>query len=207
MPSTIDGLTVQGNLLVTGTRNPPLSRSEVAQEANAVYPIPWVDFRVWDAITTNLPGTSATDDLGLIGGTFGTNTPSIQTSDLKTAGSTTRYARVQVQLPPEYQAGETVSVRLHAGMLTHVADVSATLDVECYKSDRERGVSADLCATAAQSINSLTLASKTFIITSTSLTPGDVLDIRLTMVVNDAASATAVIGCIGEAAMLFDIQG
>lgn len=184
-----------------------ITRGKFAQEALASYMIPWTAFRVHDAYGTNLPATPSTDDLGLVGGTFGSATPSIQTEDLKAAGATTSYARFSVQLPPEYDAGETVIIRVHAGMLTTIADNAATLDVECYESNSEAGVSADLCATAATSINDLTLADKDFTITATSLVAGDWLDVRLKTVVTDAATGTAVKAIIGKVALCCDIRG
>lgn len=199
---------IQGNLSVYGDRLPSFDRSELTQDNLAVYPIPHVDWRVWDAMQTNLPGTPATDDLGLIGGTFATGVPSIQTGDLKNAGATTRYARCQVQLPPEYVAGETVTLRVNAGMITTVASVSATIDFEVYKSGRGVLVSgSDICATAATSINSVTFGDKSFTITATTLNPGDVLDIRMAIAVNDSGTGTDVIGCAGEVALLLDIKG
>lgn len=201
-------LQVQGNLQVNGSRLPTFSRSEFTQENLAVYPIPWTFFRVWDAMQTNLPGTGASDDLELTSGTWATGVPSIQTGDLKNAGATTRYARCQLQLPPEYVAGETVVIRLHAGMRTTVASSSATVDLEVYKSGREFIVSgSDICATAATTINSLTLADKDFTITSTSLNPGDILDVRLAIAVNDSGTVTAVIGVVGSFELLLDIKG
>jgi hypothetical protein len=153
-----------------------------------------------------LPDAGANDDLGLIGGTFASASPTLQTGDLKSAGATTRYARAQIRLPAEYQAGQTVVLRFHAGMLTTQSDGTATLDVQCYCSDEEAGISADLCATAAQSINSLTLADIDFSITPTSLTAGDLLDVRIAIAISDAAGATAVIGCIGAAKLLCDVR-
>lgn len=202
-----EDLFVQGNLRVGGNATRKWTRSELAQEALAVYPIPWTAWRVWNALHTNLPGTPATDDLGLVGGTFGTNTPSIRTEDLKNAGATNNYARCQLYLPPEYDTGETVVLRFHAGMITTVASATATLDVECYKSDGESGLGSDLCATSALDINSLTLADKDFTITATGLSPGDLLDIRIATAVNDSATGTAVIACIGAASLLLDIRG
>lgn len=184
-----------------------ISRSKLAQTVLASYMIPWTAFRVWNAYNTNLPGTPLTDDLGLVGGTFGTGSPSLQTEDLKAAGATTSYARFSVQLPPEYDEGETVVLRLHAGMLTTVADTSATVDVEVYESDSEAGIGADICATSATSINSLTLADKDFTITATSLSPGDWLDVRLTVTVTDGATGTAVAAIIGSVELLCDIRG
>lgn len=158
-------------------------------------------------VTVALAPTS-TDDLRLVGGTFATGVPSIQTGDLKNAGATTRYARVQVQLPPEYVAGETVSIKVNAGMVTTVASASATIDFEVYKSDRGILISgSDLCATAAQSINSTTFADLTFNITATSLSPGDILDIKMAIAVNDSATVTSVIGCAGSVELLLDIKG
>jgi len=200
-------INVPGVAYLRGGIAPLLARSYLEQDDNKVYPINLTDFRVWDALHTNLPGTAATDDLALVGGTFGTNSPTIQTGDLKAAGATSRYARVMIPMPAEYVAGETVTLRLHAGMKTTVADTTATADVEAYESDREEGISADLCATAAQSINSLTLADKDFTITATNLEPGELLDVRIHLAVNDAASGTAVIGLIGAVELVCDVKG
>lgn len=204
--SRVDGdMRITGDLQVNGTL-PTYSRTWLQQDPNALFAVPWASLRVWDAAATNLPATSASDDLGLYGGTFASATPKISTGDVKAAGCT-RYARFQFQIPAEYDAGASVTLRAHAGMTTTVADTSALLDVECYKSDREAGLGSDLCATAAQSINSLTDADKDFVITPTGLSAGDVLDIRLTIVVVDAATGAAVIADIGALEMLVDIKG
>jgi hypothetical protein len=208
-PVIIPGpLTVQGDLQVNGSFSKPITRSNLTQENLAVYPIPPQAWRVWDALQTNLPGTGASDDLAIIGGTFGAGVPSIQTGDLKNAGATTRYARAQVQLPPEYVAGETVTIRANAGMVTTVASASATIDFEVYKSDRGILVSGiDLVVPSSQSINSLTFGDKDFNVTATTLGPGDILDIRMAIAVNDSATGTAVIGCAGSVELLCDIRG
>ena len=192
------------NAAVSATAH--IARSKIGQTTLAPFFIPWQAFRVWNAYQTNLPGTPLADDLGLVGGTFGTDSPSIQTEDLKAAGATSSYARFCVALPPEYDDGETVQIRIHAGMLTNVADTSATVDLEVYESDKEAGIGSDICATAAQSINSLTLASKDFTITASGLVSGDVLDCRSTTAINDAATGTAVKGIIGYVALLCDIR-
>ena len=183
-----------------------ITRAQHAQEDLASYFIPWGNWRVWDAFQTVLPGTSATDDLGLYGGTFATASPSIRTYDVKTL-TTTLYARTTLWLPPEYVAGETVTLRFHAGMITTVAGTSCTIDAQCYESDKESGIGADLVTTAAQSINSLTLADKDFTVTPTTLSPGDILDLRIAISVVDAATGTAVISTVGFAALLCDIRG
>jgi len=202
-----DGIDVKGTVSCQAINVPSFARSMLAQENLEIYPIPWTWWRVWDAYHTNLPGTSAADDLALIGGTFATGSPSIQTSDLKAAGATTCYARAMIPLPVEYVDGETVTLRFHAGMLTTVAVTTATLDVQAYESDSEAGIGADLCATAATTINSVTLADKDFTITSTSLAAGELLDVRIAIAINDAATGTAVIGIIGSAELLCDVKG
>ena len=192
-------------ITLTGTLPAYLRSSFTAETGH--YTIPWTEFRVHDAFQTNLPGTPLTEDLGLVGGTFGTDSPSIQTEDLKAAGATNNYARFTFQLPVEYVSAGLVTVRCHAGMLTTTADNTATLDVECYKSDKEAGIGSDLCTTAALTINSLTLGTKDFTIDPTGLAAGDTLDIRLTTAVNDAANATVVKAIIGQVAVRCDIKG
>lgn len=182
------------------------ARTILAQEALAVYPVPLTSLRVFDAFQTNLPGTAASDDLALIGGTFGTDSPSVQTSDSKNT-SVTQRARFLYQIPPEYEAAQTVVLRASAGMNTTVASSSATVDFEVYEIDRVTGLSSDLCATSATSINSLTFADKDFTVTATALAPGSVLDVRMTIAITDSATATAVIGEIGALEFLMDIRG
>ncbi len=188
---------------------PGLARSNLLQYNLQPYTIPWTAWRQAGAneMHVNLPGTAATDDLALIGGILGTNSPVIRAGDLKAAGATTRYARAHIVLPAEYVAGQTVVLRFHAGVETTVADNTCTLDVEAYRSDEEGGISADLCATAATTINSLVLANKDFTITETTLVAGDTLDVRIAIACNDAATGTAVTPVIGAAKLLCDTKG
>lgn len=193
--------------LVWSKVTPLIPRSSLQQNSYDDYLIRMTDWRVWDAFHTVLPGTSANDDLALIGGTFATASPSIQTYDLKAAGAQTLYARILGRLSPEYVAGQAVMIRAHAGMLTTVADTTATIDFQVYQSDEEAGISADLCQTAAQSINSLTLADKDFTIDPSVLSPGNALDIRMALAINDGATATAVIGIVGAVKLRYHTRG
>ena len=195
-------LTVVGNL-------PAYARSALAQEALACYPILPTAWRVHDAIVTPLPATPSAANLGLVGGTFGTDVPTLQSEDLKAAGATNKYARVLIALPVEYEAGQTVVIRLRAAMLTTAADVAATIDLSVYRSDRDGAAESatDLVTTSAQSMNSTTPADLDFTINSGGLSPGDVLDLRVHVIVNDAATATAVKAEISAAELLCDIRG
>ena len=208
MGTTIDSLRVTGSLTVSETSVAAQTRATVLkQEALAIFPIDLTCLRVWDAFNTNLPGTAATDDLALVGGTFATAPPVISAGDLKNAGATSRYARFQMKLPECYDAGETVTLSLSAGMKTTVASVSCTVDIECYKIDKLSAIGADLCTTSATTINSLTFGAKAFTITPTGLTAGDVFDVRVTIACNDSGTGTAVSPTIAAIDVLCDIKG
>jgi hypothetical protein len=208
MASQFDDVRISGTLAIKETGVSAQTRTSILkQDALAIFPVNMTDMRVWDAIQTNLPGTAAADDLALIGTTFGSTAPRITAGDCKALGATSRYARFMVELPECYEAGETVTLSLSAGMVTTVASVSCTVDVECYKIDKITGIGSDLCTTSATTINSLVFAAKSFTITPSGLTAGDVLDVRLTIAVNDAATATAVTPTIAAIDLLCDIKG
>ncbi len=204
-----EDLEVPGNLRVAGSITPAKAKSELLAMAELqVFPIRLTDFRVWDDMASLLPSAGATDDLGMIEGTWSTNTPSLQTEDLKAAGATNNRARVLVHLPWEYVAGNTVTLRFKAGMITTVADGTATLDCEAYKlqDDPDDAIGSDLVTTAATTINSTTFADIDFAVTATALSPGDILDVRITTAVNDGATGTAVIAGITSAKLLCDVR-
>lgn len=208
MANRVDSLIVDGALTVGESSVSAQTRSTILkQDANKRFPVKFTDFRTWDAAATNLPGTASSDDLGLVTGTWGTNPLRITAGDCKALGATNRRAIVEVCLPECYDAAETVTFILSAGMLTTVADTTCTVDLEVYKRDKIGGIGSDLCATSATTINSLTFADKTFTITATSLAPGDVLDVRMTIACNDAATATAVTPCIAGFDLVCDIKG
>jgi hypothetical protein len=203
------GIVVAGDLRVTGNITPAKARSSILAESELqAFPIPLTSFRVFDAMNTLLPGAGATDDLGLVGGTFGTATPSLRTEDLKAAGATNNRARVLVQLPWEYITGNSVTLRFKAGMITTVSDGTATLDCEAYKlqDDPDDAIGSDLVSTAATTINSTTFANIDFVVTASSLSAGDILDVRITTAVNDGATGTAVIAGITSAKLLCDVR-
>ena len=208
MASQFDDVRISGTLAIKETGVSAQTRASILkQDALAIFPVRFTGLRVWDAIQTNLPGTAAADDLALIGTTFGSTAPRVTAGDCKALGATSRYARFMVELPECYEAGETVTLSLSAGMVTTVASSSCTVDVECYKIDKITGIGSDLCTTSATTINSLVFAAKAFTITPSGLTAGDVLDVRLTIACNDAATGTAVTPTIAGIDLLCDIKG
>lgn len=191
MASRFDDVTVTGTLKCPEDAISTQTRATILKQETARFPVPWTLLRVWDAYTTNLPGTASADDVALIGGTLGTAPPMVQAGDVKTT-SGTRYARFQVVVPECYVAQQAFALVFSAGMKTTVADGSCTIDLEAYRLDKVSGISADLCATAATSINSLVFADKSFTITASTLSPGDVLDCRIAIAYVDSATGTAV---------------
>jgi hypothetical protein len=221
MASRIDGDLVVSGDLAAGTmtlasacvgddqiKAAGIGRAKLTQDDLKPYPVNLTDFRMHDSITTVLPGTAANDDLGITGGTFGTNPVYLTTGDVKN-GNSARYARALIPLPAEYVDGETVTLRVTCGMQTTVAGTSCTIDCVAYEvtGASATGISADLCATAAQDMNSLTAAAKDFTITPTALAAGDVLDVRLAITYVDAVNGTAVIGNIYKVTLLCDVKG
>lgn len=162
---------------------------------------------VHDAAGSNLPSTAASDDLGIVG-TFGSAALTLQTIDQKANGTpTAAYARFLVPIDSSFDLGETLLIKVTAGMITTVASETATIDVEAYVNDGAGGVGSDLCGTAAQNMNSLTAAEFEFEIDSASLNWGDELDLRLAITIEDTATGTAVIGEIAKLVISRDIRG
>ena len=198
---------ITGALRVSGTYTGPVNRSNLITENTAAYELPLQDFRVHDAMQTNLPAVGATDDLGLASGTYGTGLPYLKTQDLNAAGAVTEYARTMFTLPPEYLSGGTITLRMAAGMLTSVASVSGTVDAQAFLSARTTVVSgSDLVTTAATSANSLTFAEISFTLTPTGRVAGDVLDIRIAWIGN-SATASSHFGAIAHVEMLLQVKG
>ena len=203
-------LTIRGTLDVSGgtftVKDGQVSRAKLTQEDLVEFGIPLANLRVWDNVALGLSGTAGGDDLAITGGSYGTDGLTLITEDAK-ASTKTQRARFFVPLDESYVLGETMQMRVRAGMVTTVSDTSATVDLEIYVNDGDGAVGSDLCATAAQSINSLTKANKDFTVNAGSIIRGDVLDCRVTMAITDSATATAVIGEISAIKLMQDIKG
>jgi hypothetical protein len=197
-PEVITNYTIAGNADIAYTK--------IAQRVLAESVIPLTQARVWDAVQTNLPATPASDDLGIITGTWGTNPVRITAGDVKALGSTTRRLYVAIPIPANYEDGQTIQLRIRAKMETTVADVSCTIDAEVYVGS-DGSLGSDLVTTSAASMNSLSAANYDFTINATGVDPGDLLEIRLSIASNDAATATAVTPAIYSVSLLCDTRG
>jgi hypothetical protein len=180
-----------------------VARASLTQDDLAPYALPITEARRWDVPTAVLPAGATSDDLGMVDNTFLTAAPTIESGSCKNT-TLTQYCRFMFAVPPEYVSGETIKVRINAGMKTTVANTSSTIDVECV---RQAAPSVDVCATAAQSINSLVAANKDFTITPTDVVPGDILDIRLTSLAVDGQNSVESYSQINKVTLLLDVKG
>lgn len=191
-------------IVLSGTL-PPLDRTNLTQELLAAYPIPWTYWRVWNAMQTNLPGAAADDDLGLIGGTWASATPMIQSSN-PTGAAVLQYARAQFPLSPEYDPGQRVYFRMRA-KIAEVCGTKSQLDVAVFESDKEAGLGSDLSATLGPYTLTTSYDNYDFVLTPTGLVPGDMLDIRIKVDLDDTGAHADGIVSIGYTAILCDIRG
>lgn len=183
-----------------------IARSKLAQDANKTYTIPIHAFRYWNNMALVLPAVAVDDEMGIVTGTPGTDVPTLQGVDFGGVATDEKCA-FEFCLPAEYDAGQSVTVRLRAAMLTTVADAATTVDVECFKSNRDGLAGIDLCSTAAQSINSLTPANLDFTITPTGFAAGDRLVIILAFAGSDTGNLGVMIPEISQVEILLDVRG
>lgn len=206
--STGDGAIVR---VLTGmaSLNGNVARANLVQDDLAVYGL---DLNTWLATGTGQPlGTSAgtpSGAFGLTAGTHGTAAPKI-VSEAASGASITNSCRRTFSLPPEYVAGETVTLRVRAKEAVGSATVGTTIDAEAYQADKDGGLTGsptDLVTTNALAVTT-SVGNKDFTINPTGLAPGDVLDIELTGVANDTGGSVGTVLEIYDTALLMDIQG
>lgn len=183
-----------------------LTTEQHAQRTFVPTPIPLTSLRVWDAMHTMIVGTPAADDLGLVTGTPGTHAPKVSAGDVKALGSTTRKAAFVYIVPDNYDNGQTLQFKLRCAMETTVADTSCNVDLSVYQTS-DATVGSDLVVTAPITMNSLTAADKTFSLSEGTLVAGSILIGVVSIISNDAATATAVTPVIYSITPLVDMRG
>lgn len=197
-----------GNLRISGGNiTPALTKANVLTIVELqAFNVPMTSWRTFDAMGTPIPSAAANDDLALVGGTHGTNHPVIDAGDV--GGTTsTRYARAVIPLPWEYVAGQTVQLRFYAGCQTTAPDTTCTLDIAAHATDGDNTVGADLASAAgANNIKSTSFANVDFTITSSGLSPGDELDVLLSIDYADTGDAGVMIPTIGKVQLLCDVR-
>jgi hypothetical protein len=196
---------IAGVLPLLGLFGGTLARTSIVQEDAVPYPIPLEAWYLFDSTIHAPLGATAlsADDMIYTYGAAGTAEPILKGTD---PGGTnaTQYARTRVTVPAEYVAGQPVSLQIVGLTGTTVADGSSTVDFNVY---RAAGPTVDICATSAQSINSLTPVTKTFTLTPTNVVPGDVLDILMTYYGIDTANVGTMVPTVSSTVLLYSIKG
>ena len=107
---------------------------QLTQDDLAAYPIVNEAWYLFDSTIHAPLGATAlsADDLIYTLGSIGTTEPVITATDFG-GTSATQKARVRLTLPPEYVAGETLTLRVNGKTGTTVADTSSTVDFNVYR--------------------------------------------------------------------------
>lgn len=191
----------QNDFEAAGTSIP---RSYLSQENEVAWPLELCDWMVHDS-RERLPATAAADDLAFKIGTFTSAPDTIESSDADTT-SITQYALRRFKIPTEFVTGQTLNFVANFKMQT-IADTSATLDIQVYKNNKDGTIGSDLYAGSAVNVNSATATDYTFAITSTGLSAGDSIMIRMTLAITDGGTGSPVIGQFNFTELQADIKG
>jgi len=148
--------------------------------------IPMDEWLIWDSATlAPLTATANTDDLGYTLGTIGTDAPLLHA--VNDDAETIQYARQQVFVPTNYIAGQAISLAITV-VEGATADTDAGIDANVY---RQAAPTVDIQSTALQDVKGAAAGVKTFVLTPTNVVPGELLDIRIFLDIDDNAGSTA----------------
>lgn len=131
---------------------------------------------------TRLPSAGDGTSLGLVAGTYGTAAAKLSGSAANN-NSKTETARGTLVLPSNYVAAGDVTVRIRC-RVDGTAAVAQTVDLSARLVGADGAIGADIVETDAQTIPNV-WDDVDFVITGTSLTPGAMLELLITTVVND----------------------
>jgi hypothetical protein len=183
-----------------------IQTEQLAQRTNALVGIPLTQCRIASNLALNLPAAASGSDLGLVTGVAGTSFPIVTAGGVKnTSGS--RSLGFLFNVPPNFDVGESLTLRLRAGMQTTIASGSCTATVAVYRSNGDGASSANLYTGSPLSMNGLAPANIDFVLQSSGSTPGHAMHCVVTIAYSDVATATAVIPAIFGITLLADLRG
>jgi hypothetical protein len=137
--------------------------------------------------------------LGLAAGSHAAAGPMLESS-LVSGSAVVERVRALVPLPPGYQPGTDVTLRVSARVGTAV-EVSADLDAAVCRLEGAGDAGADVCVSPAAPL-STTWSDADFTLTGSGLSPGDVLDVELTVSLDDTGGSAGAKAYIGDARLL-----
>jgi hypothetical protein len=173
--------------------------------ASVAIPLP-VTSLVRPATLTALTASDGAS-LGILVATAGTGGSVLQSSSPATMPDrqVIEAARVMIALPRQYVAGSGVQLRLHGRITAAIAN-STCVEVFVYRLDNQGGCSYALCAGLVRDLTTA-WSDLTFPISAGSLAPGDMLDVLMTVYLDDAGGSSVGKAQIGRVELLMDVQG
>ncbi len=182
---------------------PKIHRSMLVQDDAAIYTISLPTFRRHNDFSALLPTNPTATDHGCKGA-YGAASPYLK-GHTPNNQAKTQYSRVGFALPPEYVDGGAIILRASARRFDTPVN-TYTLRFAVRKTDRESGIGANICPTAAVS-PAEAWGDHDFTITPTGLVSGDLLDIRCETVLDDTGGVQTSEIWIGDVQMRLDIKG
>lgn len=182
-----------------------IPRTNFLQEDLAAYRVLLSAFRYADG---SIPDTTgAAGNPKIIMGGYGSGTGKFEGEDAHGATKTETLCFDAI-LPPEYVAGETVTLTVTCRYSdSGTGSMSTkTIDAEAYEIAEAGTAGSDICATAAQNITT-SMAQYSFTITPTNLTAGDTLRVFLRIVLTESGGSGAQRAEFGGATIKADIKG
>jgi len=187
----------------TDNANGAPARADMEQEANAIYRVPLMTCR--NANGTVMDATGGAGLFSIANGGYGAGTL-VLNSEGANGNTKTDTLCFEFALPPEYDDGETVTIKVHAKYSGAGTVGTKTLDLEAYELDAEGATAGDICGTAIQTLTT-SFASYSFTITPAGLAAGDKILVFVQAVIQESISGGALTVTIGDIRATLDIKG
>jgi len=166
--------------------NANISRTKQALNSQDYFGIP---VHLWRQVAAGHPvlGTAGSTNLGV--GTAAAGATGVDVRTSPSNGTTiTQTAMFEFYLPPEYAATTNIYASFWAAMNV-ISSASCTLDITAYKVGTDGAHGSDLNSTSAIDIRTVTYAERVFTIDGSGLSPGDKLEIYVTVAATDGGGA------------------
>lgn len=144
-----------------------------------------------------LAAAAASGTFGVTSGGYGTGGTKLE-GEAASGNTKTSTLKIPFTLPQNYVAASSLTLKV-VHRTSAVANTTANIDAEAYRSDQHGGATGtDQIAAAPTTVNTVTWTTSSFTITGTSFSPGDEIDIYIRTSVDDSGGATGAKAQIGD---------
>jgi hypothetical protein len=150
--------------------------------ATTIDGIPLHDLRQADLAAMGISGTAGDHYLDLSADAI------TLLSNVANNSTATDVSEYQYRIPYNYLAGGTLSIKVNHTLFDVGTSGASTIDFSAYR-QADGAVGSDIVSTAAQSMSKGAWTESTFVVTPTTLNPGDILNIKMTTAVIETAIA------------------